>query len=131
VREYNLLIWLRCWAVSFCKNDGPHLARVHLTGGILRHFRALSTPEQNPALEVLSTPAHPQVTLAVETVEKVLLQKQTTPKWGKNIQKAVFSYPKWHFGNSLTPFLSLQWEIFSRIFHSKGFSTVSLARYCP
>jgi hypothetical protein len=23
----------------------------------LRHFRALSTPEQNPALEVLSTPA--------------------------------------------------------------------------
>jgi hypothetical protein len=38
---------------------------VHLTGGILRHFRAFSTPEQNPALEVLSTPAHPQVTLAV------------------------------------------------------------------
>ena len=34
---------------------------VHLTGGILRHFRALSTPKQNPALEVLSTPAHPQV----------------------------------------------------------------------
>jgi len=34
---------------------------VHLTGGILRPFRALSTPEQNPALEVLSTPAHPQV----------------------------------------------------------------------
>jgi hypothetical protein len=23
---------------------------VHLTGGILRHFRAFSTPEQNPAL---------------------------------------------------------------------------------
>jgi hypothetical protein len=38
---------------------------VHLTGGILRHFRAFSTPEQNPALEVLSTPAHPQVTQAV------------------------------------------------------------------
>ena len=38
---------------------------MHLTGGILRHFRAFSTPEQNPALEVLSTPAHPQVTLAV------------------------------------------------------------------
>jgi hypothetical protein len=32
-----------------------------LTGGILRHFRALSTPKQNPALEVLSTPTHPQV----------------------------------------------------------------------
>jgi hypothetical protein len=27
----------------------------------LRHFQALSMPEQNPALEVLSTPAHPQV----------------------------------------------------------------------
>jgi len=34
---------------------------VHLTGGILRYFRAFSTPEQNPALEVLSTSAHPQV----------------------------------------------------------------------
>jgi len=38
---------------------------VHLTGGILRHFRAFSTPEQNPALGVLSRPAHPQVTQAV------------------------------------------------------------------
>ena len=38
---------------------------MHLTGGILRHFRALSTLEQNPALEVLSTPAHPQVTPTV------------------------------------------------------------------
>jgi len=38
---------------------------VHLTGGSLRHFQALSTPEQNPALEVLSTPAHPQVTQTV------------------------------------------------------------------
>jgi hypothetical protein len=38
---------------------------VHLTGGILRHFRAFSTLEQNPALEVLSTPAHPQVTQTV------------------------------------------------------------------
>ena len=39
--------------------------RVHLTGGILRHFWALSTPKQNPALEVLSRPAHLQVTQAV------------------------------------------------------------------
>ena len=31
----------------------------------VRHFRALSTPEQNPALEVLSRPAHPQVTRTV------------------------------------------------------------------
>jgi hypothetical protein len=29
-----------------------------LTMGILRHFRAFSTPEQNPALEVLFTSAH-------------------------------------------------------------------------
>jgi len=27
----------------------------------LRHFRVSSSPEQNPALEVLSTPAYPQV----------------------------------------------------------------------
>jgi hypothetical protein len=38
---------------------------VHLTGGILRHFRVLSTLKQNPALEVLSTPDHPQVTQTV------------------------------------------------------------------
>jgi len=44
---------------------------VHPTSGILRHFRALSTPEQNPALGVLSTPAHLRVTQTVETVEKV------------------------------------------------------------
>ena len=41
---------------------------VHLTGAILRHFRALSKPEQNPALGVLSTPAHPQVTQTVRRV---------------------------------------------------------------
>jgi len=28
----------------------------HLTGGSLRHFRAFSTLEQNPAFKVLSTP---------------------------------------------------------------------------
>jgi len=38
---------------------------MHLTGGILRHFQALSTPEQNPALGVLSTPTHPPVTQTV------------------------------------------------------------------
>ena len=38
---------------------------MHLTGGILRHFRAFTTPEQNPAPEVLSMSAHPQVTRAV------------------------------------------------------------------
>jgi len=41
-----------------------------LTGGILRHFRAFSTPEQNPALGVLSTPAHPQVTQTVGLTSK-------------------------------------------------------------
>ena len=54
---------------TYCVHSGNkmdcHLAEVHFTGGILRHFLALSTPEQNPALKVLSTPAHPQVTLAV------------------------------------------------------------------
>lgn len=38
---------------------------MRLTGEILRHFRAFSTLEQNPALKVLSTPAHSQVTQAV------------------------------------------------------------------
>jgi hypothetical protein len=44
---------------------------VHLTGGILRHFRAFSTPERHPALEVLSTPAHPQVTQAVKRLIQI------------------------------------------------------------
>jgi hypothetical protein len=44
---------------------------VHLTDGILRHFWALSTPEQNPALEVLSTPAHPQVTQTVRHTKEM------------------------------------------------------------
>jgi hypothetical protein len=48
----------------------PAQQSVHLTGGILCHFWALSTPEQNPALEVLSTPAHPQVTPAVSLRSK-------------------------------------------------------------
>ncbi|MBL8091780.1 MAG: hypothetical protein JNJ43_15695 [Anaerolineales bacterium] len=47
------------------KHQNASQQSVHLTGGILRHFRAFSTPEQNPALEVLSTPAHPQVTQTV------------------------------------------------------------------
>ena len=61
---------------------------MHLTGGILRHFRALSTPEQNPALGVLSTPAHPPVTLAVRRLGrqskkdfmKVLIEEYK-PSW--------------------------------------------------
>ena len=44
---------------------------MHLTCGILRHFRAFSTPEQNPALRVLSTPTHPQVTQTVDAVGNV------------------------------------------------------------
>ena len=48
---------------------------VHLTGGILRHFRALSTPEQNPALGVLSTSAHPQVTQTVGWQRQEQIQK--------------------------------------------------------
>lgn len=52
----------RCF---FCEIGSPLPTLVHLTGGILRHFQALSTPKQNPALEVLSMPAHPQVTQTV------------------------------------------------------------------
>jgi hypothetical protein len=33
--------------------------------GILRHFRAFSTPKRNPALGVLSTPAPPPLTQTV------------------------------------------------------------------
>jgi hypothetical protein len=51
------------WSVSLAQKNAQQ--SVHLTGGILWHFQALSTPKQNPALEVLSTPAHPQVTQAV------------------------------------------------------------------
>jgi hypothetical protein len=38
---------------------------VQWTVGILRHFRAFSTPEQNPALGVLSHPAPPPLTPTV------------------------------------------------------------------
>ena len=38
---------------------------VQWTVGILRHFRAFSTPEQNPALGVLSHPAPPPLTQTV------------------------------------------------------------------
>jgi hypothetical protein len=51
-----------------------------LTGGILRHFRAFSTPEQNPALEVLSTPAHSQVT---QTVGQFLANKNSRNVFGQ------------------------------------------------
>ena len=38
---------------------------VQWTVGILRHFQALSTPERNLGLGVLSTPAPPPLTQAV------------------------------------------------------------------
>ncbi len=100
---------------------------MHLTGGILRRFRALPSPKQNPALEVVSTPAHPQVTQAVETVEKVPFQKLIFEKWEGNTKKRlVFGAPH----NILVRFwlfFSLLWEIFWNIFRTTGFSTVSLA----
>jgi hypothetical protein len=46
---------------------------VHWTLGILRHFQAFSTPEQNPALEVLSTPAPAPVTRAVGQLTALIL----------------------------------------------------------
>jgi DNA uptake protein ComE-like DNA-binding protein len=51
---------------------------VHLTGGILPRFRAFSKPKQNPALGVLSTPAHPQVTQTVGQLEKQQFTKLFT-----------------------------------------------------
>jgi hypothetical protein len=43
----------------------------------LRHFQALSTPKQNPALEVFSTSAHPQVPLqGASRTQTVGLQKK-------------------------------------------------------
>ena len=57
-----------CLSIKWCNGEGSVAQQgVHITGGILRHFRALSTPEQNPALEVLSTPAHFQVTKNIRT----------------------------------------------------------------
>jgi len=53
-----------CKIVVSCNRKASQQS-VHLTGGILRHFQAFSTPKQNPALGVLSTPAHPQVTQTV------------------------------------------------------------------
>ena len=53
---------------------------MHLTGGILRHFRAFSTPEQNPALKVLSTPAHPQVTHTVSPLKENLVNENNKIK---------------------------------------------------
>jgi hypothetical protein len=62
---------------------------VHLTGGILRHFRAFSRPEQNPALGVLSTPAHPQVTQTVSQllISDVIVQREFQMKIIERIQK--------------------------------------------
>jgi hypothetical protein len=63
---------------------------VHWTGGILRCFQALSTSKQNLALEVLSTHAHPQVTQAVETVEKVPFQKKILKSGTETLKSAQF-----------------------------------------
>jgi len=41
---------------------------VQWTVGILRHFRAFSTPEQNLGLGVLSTPAPPPLTQTVRRI---------------------------------------------------------------
>ena len=71
---------------------------MHLTGGILRHFRAFSTPEQNPALEVLSQPAHPQVTQTVSVPLRVkpfgLFKNQVSFKLGLSLQNEVWVLAK-------------------------------------
>jgi len=107
--------------VSRVKNE-PRSFLVHLTGGILRHFQAFSTPRQNPALEVLSHPAHPQVTQTVETVEKVSFQKLFLKSGRKTLKSALFIV----FRATFWRFSSLLWEIFVNIFQARSFSTVSL-----
>jgi hypothetical protein len=90
---------------------------VHRTLGILRHFQAFSTPEQNPALEDLSTPAHPQVTHTVETVEKVPFKKLIIEKWDGYIEKhIVFGVPHNIFGG-----FQACCGRYLRIFSIKGF----------
>ncbi|MCG2784910.1 MAG: hypothetical protein L6461_07360, partial [Anaerolineae bacterium] len=68
-------IKLLCWAVSSCKNDGPHLARVHRTLGILRTSQAFFYALSFFWLDGFAVPAPAPVTPAVETVEKVTFQK--------------------------------------------------------
>jgi hypothetical protein len=68
------------------------------------------------------SPAHLQLTPAVETVEKVPFRKLIFGKWDKNNEKRlVFCVP-----TTFWRFLSLLWEIFVKNFQAKGFSTVSL-----
>ena len=43
---------------------------MHLTGGILRHFRALFSLRFFFTLKVLSTPTHPQVTQTVFNLDR-------------------------------------------------------------
>ena len=61
----HFAVYSRCAPVSLRKEDDLRSPVVHLTGGILRHFRAFSTPEQNPAPKPSPSPARQQVTQAV------------------------------------------------------------------
>jgi hypothetical protein len=58
-------------------------------------FGLFSTPEQNPALGVLSTPAHPQVTQTVSVPLQVkpfgLFQKYVLVKSGLSLQNQVLA----------------------------------------
>ena len=101
---------------------------VHLTGGSLRVFKLFVRLGVVSDKIVLSCPAHQPVTLAVETVEKVPFQKMIFEKWDGNAEEClVFRVP---CSISAIPwqFFSLLWEIFVKVFRTKGFSTVSLGR---
>jgi hypothetical protein len=65
----------------------------------------------------LSTPAHPQVTQTVETVEKVPFQKLIFEKWEGNIEKRlVFYVPK-----NILAFFQLVVGDFYEHFSDQGF----------
>lgn len=71
---------------------------MHLTGGILRHFRVFSTPKQNLTLGALSTPAHPQVTQTVRRQIKhvVYSGKTMNPnKFEQEVTQLIAKLPNW------------------------------------
>jgi len=76
-----------------------------------------------------SRPPHLQETQAVETVEKVPFQKLIFEKWERNIEKRLVLYVSNNILVIFEPSLSLLREFFVKIFQTKVFSTVSLARF--
>jgi hypothetical protein len=62
---------------------------VQRTVGILRHFRAFSTPKRNPALEVLSTPVPPPLTPTVSHFNKSIKKIYPLPAFKNKNSRAL------------------------------------------